>query len=110
MAMMNVFIQALGNMPDEGFRLESGLALRLTIGNGMMVLGCSRIDDVPSDEEMASIQDAVCVLFEPEILLQANTTTIRFSGGYEHHIRHLYWPIEEVSVVQTQPHQQALLI
>jgi len=108
--MMNVFIQALEKMPDEGLRLGSGLALRLTIGNGMMVLGCSRIDDVPSDEEMASIQDAVCGLFEPEIMLRANTTTIRFSGGYEHHIRHLYWPLAQVSVVQTQLHQQTLSI
>ena len=108
--MMNMFIQALENMRDEGLRLESGLALRLTVGNGMTVLGCSRINAAPTDEEMARIQDAVCFVFKPEVLLQANTTTIRFSGGYEHHIQHLYWPLEEVSVVKTQLHQQTLWI
>ena len=99
---MNMFIEALENMPDEGLRLENGLALRLTVGNGMMVLGCSRINEAPTDEEMADNQDAVCTLFKPEILLRADATTIRFSGGFEHHIQHLYWPLEKVSVVQTQ--------
>lgn len=107
---MNMFIQALENIPNEGVRLESGLALRLTVGKGMMVLGCSRINEAPSDEEMAGIQDAVCVLYKPEVLLRAKTITIRFSGGYEHHIRHLYWPLAEVSVVQAQVYQQALSI
>jgi hypothetical protein len=107
---MNVFIQALEKMPDDGLRLDNGLALRLTVGNGMMVLGCSRIDDGPSDEEMACIQDAVCVVFKPEILLRADTITIRHSGGYEHHIRRLYWPLEKVSMVQAQLQQQPFSI
>ncbi len=106
---MNSFVQALDLLPKEGLRLKNGLALRLSAGNGMVVLGCSRIDAVPSDEEMTRIQDAVWQVFKPAILLQADTTEFRFSDGYEHRIRRLYWPIEKTSIVRTRPQQQSLL-
>ena len=105
---MNDLPHILQEMPPDGLRLPSGLALRLTTGNGMAVLGCSRVDAVPSDEEMASIQEAVWQIFKPVILLQADKNEYRLSGGYEHTIRRLYWPLEAVSVVRTQPVQQAL--
>ena len=106
---MNDLPHLLQEMPPDGLRLPSGLALRLTTGNGMAVLGCSRVDTAPSDEEMASVQDAVWQIFKPVILLQAEKNEYRFSGGYEHAIRRLYWPLEAVSVVRVRPVQQVLI-
>jgi hypothetical protein len=105
---MNDLPHVLQEMPPDGLRLPNGLALRLTTGNGMAVLGCSRVDVAPSDKEMASVQEAVWQTFKPVILLQADKNEYRLSGGYEHAIRRLYWLLEAVSVVRTRPVQQAL--
>jgi len=103
-------VQVLNSMPPKGLRLNNGLALHLTSGNGMAVLGCSRIDAAPTDDEMKLVGQAVWKLFTPSILLKDEKIEYRFNGGCEHHIRRLYWPLENVGVVQTQHHQQALLI
>lgn len=105
---MSNYVQVLDGLPKDGLRLGSGLALRLTSGNGMAVLGCSRINAVPSDEEMTCIQDAVWQLFSPEILLQAVNITLILNDDGEHHIRRLYWPLEGISIVKTRAIQQHL--
>jgi hypothetical protein len=106
---MNQVVPILNGLPLDGLRLDSGLALRLTSGNGMAVLGCSRLKTAPSDEEMALVQEAVWQVFTPEILLQATTISLTSNQDGEHHIRRLYWPLERVAVVRTQVVQASLL-
>jgi hypothetical protein len=40
-------VDILRGLPPAGTRLSGGLALRLSHGNGMMVLGCSRARVTP---------------------------------------------------------------
>ncbi len=105
---MNDLTETLKTLPANGRRLTTGLALRLTTGNGIAVLGCSRVDTPPTDEDMEAVQSAVWQVFTPTILLQGTQTERRLSGGYTHHIRRLYWPLEGVAVVGQQPVQATL--
>lgn len=92
-----------------GIRLPRGLGLRLTCGNGMMVLGCSRIGVRPSVNEMETVVDAVTAVFQPVAVFQANEPELRLVAGVEHFIWRLYWPIESVSVVWRPAEQLALV-
>lgn len=76
----------------KGIRLPRGLALRLTSGNGMHVLGCSRVDSHPSVEEMRLVAKAVIEVFAPEWLFQARGHVWQAGHG----IWRLYWPMERV--------------
>ena len=96
MADLHLVLQSL---PPGGVRLPRGLALRMSYGNGMAVLGCSRIGTKPSDEEMETVQTAVQKAFAPDVLLQADNISLSTNEDGEHHIRRLYWPCERISVV-----------
>jgi hypothetical protein len=92
-----------------GRRLARGLGLRLSRGNGMMVLGCSRIGVRPSTTEMETVVDAVTAVFQPAAIFQADETERRLVLNQEHFIWRLYWPVESVSVVWRPAEQLALI-
>lgn len=99
----------LRNLPAAGARLPGGLALRISRGNGMVVLGCSRVGVAPSETEMEVVLDAVVSAFAPAVVFQATEPEYRAVGGYDHYIWRLYWPAERVQVAW-QPATQGELL
>ena len=93
----NHLVPILQNLPPAGLRLSGGLALRLSHGNGMTVLGCSRIGVRPSTVEMEVIVQAVVAAFSPKVIYQAKEPEWRRAGDV--YIWRLYWPVEEVEEV-----------
>ncbi len=113
-------IYALRNLPPAGRRLKGGLALRLTRGNGMACLGCSRVNVPPSKREMEVIVEAVAEAFGPTAVWMANAPArrevARLVEGEEtavaerHYIWRVYWPEEPLTLAwQPGPAQPALL-
>ncbi|MCL4872193.1 MAG: hypothetical protein KJ063_24810 [Anaerolineae bacterium] len=107
---MNQLASLLTSLPPDGIRLESGLALRLSKGHGMAVLGVSRLGVSPTDAEMALVYAAIQQAFAPSVLLQADKITLYVNRDGRHFIRRLYWPLEDISPVRLreQPVQIAL--
>lgn len=99
----------LRDLPLEGIRLSGGLALRLSRGNGMMVLGISRVGVDPSGQELETVMQAVIRTFKPRLLFQAEMPERRHRNGHTHHIWRLYWPLEGISQVYKRPVQETLL-
>lgn len=100
---MNNLITILRNLPREGKRLPNGLALRLSKGNGVFVLGCSRVDVPPSDAEMQIIARAVQEAFMPPLMYKGGRPSVKAVSGQRgrlHHICRLYWLEEDVTVVK----------
>ncbi|MCB8942527.1 MAG: hypothetical protein H6658_02005 [Ardenticatenaceae bacterium] len=104
---MNKLVPILKNLKPEGKRLNGGLALRITRGNGMTVLGCSRVEQAPSEIEMKTVMEAVIFLWQPSHIWRGHISVSR-SGGEEHHIWRLYWPIEKLEEVYAEPVQEEL--
>jgi hypothetical protein len=102
--------EVLPDLPPNGpgIRLPRGLGLRLSAGNGMMVLGCSRVGVRPSANEMEAVVAAVTAVFQPTAVFQAEKPELRVIGQEEHFIWRLYWPLEGVKLMQQQPVQEAL--
>ena len=97
---IDTLTKVLRTLPPAGRRLSGGLALRLSHGNGMTVLGCSRIGTRPSTVEMEVIVQAVADAFEPAVIYQAKEAEWRRDqGDHEVYIWRLYWPVEEVAEV-----------
>ena len=106
----NNLVEILKTLPANGRRLKGGLALRITRGNGMAVLGCSRIGVPPSLVEMRTIATAVRDAFDPPCLFGDSTISLHTDKqGNLHHIQRLYWPLNDVSLVWSPPVQQPLL-
>lgn len=101
----------LSSLPvnGPGIRLPRGLGLRLTKGNGMMVLGCSRIGVRPSAREMETVVDAITAVFRPTAVFQAIEPECRIVGAEQHFIWRIYWPCEGVSLVRQEARQAELL-
>lgn len=92
-----------------GIRLRGLLGLRLTSGNGMFVLGCSRIGVRPSAREMETVVDAVTAVFQPTAIFRANEPELRVVCGEENFIWRLYWPTEGVTAVWRPAEQLSLI-
>ncbi|MBP7041730.1 MAG: hypothetical protein KBE23_03250 [Chloroflexi bacterium] len=112
-------IYTLKNLPQNGRRLPGGLALRLTKGNGMNVLGCSRVGVQPSETEMAVIVEAVVEAFGPTAVWLASRPERKevawLPDGEEtavsevHYIWRVYWPEEKMRLAwQPSAEQMAL--
>lgn len=103
--------EVLPDLPPNGpgIRLPRGLGLRLSAGNGMMVLGCSRVGVRPSANEMEAVVAAVAAVFQPTAVFQGTEPELRVIGQEEHFIWRLYWPVEGVSVVWRPKAQLALI-
>ena len=113
-------VYALKNLPENGRRLPGGLALRITRGNGMAVLGCSRVGVAPSETEMEVIVEAVVEAFGP--------AAVWMSAGPEkkeqawlpegedtavvevHFIWRVYWPVEKLQLVWRPSAEQMALL
>ena len=114
-------IYTLQHLPPNGRRLEKGLALRITQGNGMAVLGCSRVDVEPSLVEMGVMVTAVAEAFHPSVIFIAEAPVrkeiARLVGETAvleiHYIWHIYWPLAGVKLAEVVdkelPKQAALL-
>ncbi len=113
-------IYTLKNLPPHGRRLTGGLALRLTRGNGMNVLGCSRVNVPPSETEMETVVEAVAEAFGPAVVWMATGPERKevayLPDGAEtavaevHYIWRVYWPQESLRPAwQMGPVQPALL-
>ena len=123
----NRLVYALQNLPPNGRRLEKGLALRITTGNGMNVLGCSRTGVEPSLTEVQTVITAVCeafgvslsaVLMEKKPVRREIARMVEETAVSEiHYIWRVYWPVEGVvmasemaeEVTEGRPLQSALL-
>lgn len=92
-----------------GRRLPRGLGLRLSRGNGMYVLGCSRIGVRPSITEMETVVAALVPVFQPTVVFRAVEAECRIVGAEEHFVWRIYWPLEGVSVVWRPAEQLALI-
>ena len=113
-------IYTLKNLPQNGRRLPGGLALRLTKGNGMTVLGCSRVGVQPSETEMETIVEAVVEAFGPTAVWLASRPERKevayLPDGEEtavsevHYIWRVYWPEEALRPAWAQGMQQAALL
>jgi len=113
-------IYTLKNLPANGRRLPGGLALRLTKGNGMNVLGCSRVGVQPSETEMGVIVEAVVEAFGPTAVWLASRPERKevawLPDGEEtavsevHYIWRVYWPEEALRPAWAQGMQQAALL
>ncbi|MBK8987395.1 MAG: hypothetical protein IPM39_15180 [Chloroflexi bacterium] len=115
-----LLVYTLQNLPAAGRRLTGGLALRLTKGNGMNVLGCSRVGVQPSETEMDTIVEAVVEAFGPAVVWMATGPERKevayLPDGEEtavaevHYIWRVYWPQEALRPAwQMGPVQPALL-
>lgn len=110
-------IYTLQHLPPNGRRLEHGLSLRMSKGNGMNVLGCSRVDVAPSLTEMEVMVTAVKEAFGATVVFVAEKPERREIPrlvGEDailevHHIWRIYWPVEGVRLVQERPLQAALI-
>lgn len=100
------FVHILKNLPPDGTRTDTGLALRLTTGNGMAVLGCSRVGDVPSEAEITAVVDAIRKVYAPSMLFRADQPETRIVETHPHTILRLYWPIERISIVPNLPNAE----
>lgn len=97
-------IYTLKNMPKEGRRLDGGLALRISKGNGMNVLGCSRVGVQPSLAEMEVMVTAVKEAFGAAVVFMGEKPERREIARLEgndalsevHYIWRIYWPVEGV--------------
>ncbi|MCB8986913.1 MAG: hypothetical protein H6661_04095 [Ardenticatenaceae bacterium] len=113
-------VYALKNLPENGRRLPGGLALRITRGNGMAVLGCSRVGVAPSETEMEVIVEAVVEAFEPAAVWLANQPVrkevARLADGDEtavveiHYIWRVYWPEEKMRLAWRPSAEQMALL
>jgi len=113
-------VYALKNLPENGRRLQGGLALRITRGNGMAVLGCSRVRVAPSETEMEVIVEAVVEAFEPSAVLLAAGPERKEQAwlpeGEEtavvevHFIWRVYWPEEKMRLVWRPSAEQMTLL
>lgn len=99
----------LADLPAEGVRLRGGLALRLTSGNGMTVLGCSRINMPPGDIELSTVIGAVKIVFQPSHLFRERTVQVIEKAGNSHHIIRIYWPDETLEFLEAPSYQGGLL-
>lgn len=114
-------IYTLKHMPKEGRRLDGGLALRISKGNGMNVLGCSRVGVEPSLAEMEVMVTAVKEAFGTAVVFVGERPERReiprLVGNDAllevHYIWRIYWPVESVRpaevVVRERPLQKMLL-
>lgn len=102
--------EILQQMPTTGTRLDGGLALRISHGNGMVCCGCSRVGMRPARKEIEAVQAAVLRAFEPEIItMEKQPAFKRGADGAEHFIWRIYWPATKVQVVYIRPQQGQLL-
>ena len=102
-------VYALRHLPENGRRLRGGLALRLSRGNGVTVLGCSRVRVPPSETEMETVIAAVAEAFEPSVIWLAAEPEKKevawLPEGEEtavvevHYIWRVYWPEEGLRAV-----------
>jgi hypothetical protein len=89
----------------EGHRLSGGLGLRLSRGNGMYVLGCSRYDNVPSETEMSTVETAVVSVFAPRFIFRSARPGWAGRGEKQHGLWRIYWPQEEIEMTYFKPMQ-----
>lgn len=102
-------VYALKNLPPNGRRLKGGLALRISQGNGMNVLGCSRVDVEPSLTEIETVITAVEEAFHPAFIFVAEKPVRREiprlvgeTAVLEiHYIWRVYWPVEGVQLAES---------
>lgn len=106
---MSKLAWALQNLPKEGKRLDGGLALRLFHGRDLAFLDCSRIDQAPSAIEMKTVAEAVVEAYHPAVIWRGSVFVVE-SGGYQHHIWRLYWPVDVLEQVYTAPAVQERLV
>jgi hypothetical protein len=99
---MNKLAYTTQHLPREGRRLEGGLALQLHRGRDLTILDCSRIDQPPSDVEMRTVAEAVVEAYHPAAIWRGSVFVVE-SGGHNHHIWRLYWPVGVVETVYRQP-------
>lgn len=99
--MMEKLIYILKNLPPSGKRLDGGLALRLSRGNGWAVLGCSRVGQMPSEQEMETICKAVVEVWRPAQVWRGGKGKVLVVKGeqVEHFIWRLYWTLETLELV-----------
>lgn len=88
---------------------DHDLAARLSRGNGMIVLGCSRIDVAPSLTEMETVATAVRAVFAPAWLWRAKEAERREIRGEAHYIWRLYWPAETLELIHAPMKQVSWL-
>ena len=113
-------VYALKNLPENGRRLKGGLALRISRGNGMAVLGCSRVRVAPSETEMEVIVEAVAEAFGPAAVWLAagpeRKEVAWLPDGEEtavvevHFIWRVYWPEEKMRLVWRPSAEQMALL
>lgn len=96
---MDALIYTLKNLPENGRRLDGGLALRLTKGNGWAVLGCSRVGQPPSEQEMKVLTEAVVEAFGPQRIWRGEKPSPVAYQGAEHYVWRLYWSLERMEQV-----------
>jgi hypothetical protein len=99
---MNKLAYVLQNLPPEGRRLEGGLALQLHPGRDLTILDCSRIDQPPSEIEMRTVAEAVVEAYHPAAIWRGAVFVVE-SGGHNHHIWRLYWPVGAAEQVYAAP-------
>jgi len=113
-------VYTLKNLPENGRRLEGGLALRITRGNGMAVLGCSRVGVAPSETEMEVIVEAVVEAFGPAAVWMAAGPEKKEQAWLPegedtavvevHFIWRVYWPVEKLQLVWRPSAEQMALL
>lgn len=113
-------VYALKNLPENGRRLRGGLALRISRGNGMNVLGCSRVRVPPSETEMETVVAAVAEAFEPSVIWQAAGPEVKevawLPEGEEtavvevHYVWRVYWAEERLTAVWRPSAEQLTLL
>ena len=101
--------EVLADLPADGIRLTGGLALRLTTGNGIHVLGCSRVRVAPSAQEMEIIGRAILQIHRPAVLMRGRRPLpIVDRHGTTHVIWRFYWPAEPVELIHQSPEQMRI--
>jgi hypothetical protein len=108
---MDALTYTLKTLPDAGKRLEGGLGLRISRGNGFAVLGASRAGVPPSVKEMEILKDCIVEIWRPSQIWRGRVTSRRrvVDGClFEDFIWRLYWPLEDLELVHETAVQERL--
>lgn len=94
---------------DQAVPLSGGLWLRMSSGNGMVVIGCSRVDEPPSETEIKTVVNAVARLFSPVCVLVSESPVARRRNGVVWHVVYVVWPRARYRIAWQQMVQGTLM-